>query len=522
MTRKTILLLIAFIIMFSMAVPTTAYSIDNDYAEHWAEGTIQSWLDNGYVTGYTDGSFKPEGFITRAEFTKMINNLFGYTETADIKFMDVNKDDWYYKEIQKAFKAGYINGISKSKFAPNDNLTREQAAVIISKIMNSDLNSTQTSSNTFIDNDKVSVWAKDYVSSAAKARLIKGYDDNSFKPQNPIKRAEAVVTLNRTKITDKTDETDENKTIKILCIGNSFSQDATQYIYDIAQSAGVSVVIGNLYSSGCSLERHWKNAESNYSAYTYYKWTSPDMQTTEKQTIKAAVLDEKWDYITFQQFSGDSGFYSTFQPYLNKLSGYVKKLSPNSKLALNMTWSYASDSTHEYFASYNNNQKSMYYSIADAYNQAIIGTDIDIIIPCGTAIQNARTNPYLNVIDDDLTRDGHHLNTGIGRYIAGLTFFQTLIVNQESITKDLFTDVSFIPDTIDSNEDLAYLAKIAVINAVKYPFIITYDKTEAVDLDLNYVTHCSIPIDPLFFTGIKFRKASNQFVLNKTKGSVRQ
>jgi len=384
MTRKTISLLMAFIIMFSMAVPATAYSIDNDYdyVGHWAEDTIRSLLDNGYVTGYTDGSYKPEEFITRAEFTKVINNLFSYKET------------------------------------------------------------------------------------------------------------------------------DENKTIKILCIGNSFSQDATQYIYDIAQSAGVTVIIGNLYSSGCSLERHWKNAESNYSAYTYYKWTSPDMQTTENQTIKAAVLDEKWDFITFQQFSGDSGFYSTFQPYLNELTGYVKKLSPNSKLALNMTWAYASDSTHEYFASYRNNQKSMYYSIVDAYNQAIIGTDIDIIIPCGTAIQNARTNPYLNAVDDDLTRDGFHLNTGIGRYIAGLTFFQTLIVNQESINKDLFTDVSFIPDTTDSNEDLAYLAKIAVMDAVKNPFRITYDKTEAANLDLTYVTHFSIPIDPLFFTGIKLRKAS--------------
>jgi len=65
------------------------------------------------------------------------------------------------------------------------------------------------------------------------------------------------------------------------------------------------------------------------------------------------------------------------------------------------------------------------------------------------------------------------LDPGIGRYIAGLTFFETLIVNTGNVKSDLFFDVSFIPDTLDSNENLAYLAKIAVMNAVINPFKIT-------------------------------------------------
>lgn len=646
MIKKTISLLLVFIMIFTIAMPTAVLGIDKDYAGHWAEDIIQSWLDEGYVTGYSDCCFKPEGLVTRAEFVKMVNNIFGYTKTADISFTDVNKNDWYYQEIQKAFKAGYIAGVSETKFAPKDNLTREQAAVIISKIMKLDGNSEET--KIFSDSNKISIWAKDYVGSAVKAQLIKGYNDNSFNPQNSIKRAEAVVTLNRTisktdssdliidkagtvvenktvknlhitkevgngevtlknvtvtgellvegggqnsitiedsivnkLITNKADgkvriliegntsvdftsvkygaileqqeltgqgfeevtvekdssvlfATDKNvkwtssnmfvaainaegvvtakntgsaiisvinkdgnktaicevtviekdniidditrpKTIKILTIGNSFSEDATYWIYNIAHSAGVNVIIGNLYFSGCSLETHWTNAINNNAAYTYYKWTSSTMTKTEKQTMKACILDEEWDFITFQQSSGESGLYNTFQPYLNNLIAYVKGLSTNNnvKLALNMTWAYATDSTHESFVNYNSDQITMYNAIIDAYQQAIAETDIDIVIPCGTAIQNGRTNSYLRAVGDELTHDGYHLNGGIGRYIAGLTFFETLIVNNGNVKKDLFMDVPYIPNTYDSNAQLTFLAKVAVKNAVENPFKIT-------------------------------------------------
>lgn len=645
MTKKIISLLLVFTLMLAIAIPTGAYGVDKDYAGHWAEDTIQSWLDDGYINGYSDGNFVPEGLVTRAEFVKMVNNLFDYTEKIDINFADVNQSDWYYQEIQKAFKAGYIAGVSETQFAPNDNLTREQAAVIISKIMKLDLSSTGT--NAFTDSNKISTWAKDYVDSAAAAQLFKGYGDNSFKPQNPIKRAEAVVTLNKTinkteqvdliidkagtvvenKIvknlritkgvgdggvtiknvtitgemlvegggqnsitiedsvvnkltTNKSDGTvriliegktsvdytsvkyntileqqkltglgfeevtvdedssvlfviDKNvrwvssdsnvasinakglviaknigtaiisvttiggkktlvsevtviktsvpedstssKTVKILAIGNSFSEDATYWIYDIAKSAGVNVIIGNLYLSGCSLETHWSNAMKNNATYSYCKWTSSAVTKTTNQTMKASILDEDWDFITFQQASGESGFYNTFQPYLNNLVSYAKGIATNTnvKLALNMTWAYATNSTNESFVNYGNNQITMYNSITNAFQQAISETNIDIVIPCGTAIQNARTNMYLSVLGEELTLDGYHLNEGIGRYIAGLTFFETLVVNNENIKKDLLTEATFIPDTIDSTEDLAYLAKIAVMNAVENPFEIT-------------------------------------------------
>ena len=166
-----------------------------DFQGHWAEAVLQKWLDMGYITGYPDGTFKPEEFITRAEFVKLINDLFGFTETAKIFFDDVNKDSWYYEEVQKAYKTGDIIGVSETQFSPDDNITREQAAIIISRLL--DMKGNDKGADGFYDSSKISSWAKEYVGAVAEYNLIKGYEDNTFKPQNNIKRAEAVVLLDR-------------------------------------------------------------------------------------------------------------------------------------------------------------------------------------------------------------------------------------------------------------------------------------------------------------------------------------
>lgn len=75
----------------------------------------------------------------------------------------------------------------------------------------------------------------------------------------------------------------QQKAIKILAIGNSFSQDAVeQYLYELANAEGIPVIIGNMYIAGCSLERHVKNARSNDSAYAYRK-ISLDGKKIEKK-----------------------------------------------------------------------------------------------------------------------------------------------------------------------------------------------------------------------------------------------
>jgi hypothetical protein len=119
----------------------------------------------------------------------------------------------------------------------------------------------------------------------------------------------------------------------------------------------------------------------------------------------------------------------------------------------------------------------MYENIVSAYKQASYDTGIDMLIPCGTSIQNARTNKSLKALGNELTSDGYHLDTGMGRYIAGLTLFET-IINEENIDRDLYEDVKFIPNIKNCTEDLINLAKKAVKNAVAEPFTITSEKAD--------------------------------------------
>lgn len=265
------------------------------------------------------------------------------------------------------------------------------------------------------------------------------------------------------------------ETIKILSIGNSFSQDTVYYLYDIAKSADINVIIGNLYYSGSSLEIHEKNSKGNLKAYSYQKWTSSEMTEEKNKTMKEVLLDENWDYITFQQSSENSGLYNTYQPYLNNLIEYVKATvkNPGVKFALNMTWAYSTDSKNKGFGVYSYNQFNMYRCIAESYKQALRETEADIIIPCGTAIQNARTNKYLITEGNELTSDGYHLEKGMGRYIAGLTLFEALIVKDKGLDINIYDDVTFVPDTKNTADNLAPLAKKSVIEAVNTPYAIT-------------------------------------------------
>lgn len=226
MHKKTISLLLLFVMIFA-AIPIRTYGENKDYKGHWAESTIKGWIDKGYITGYPDGSFRPEGQVTRAEFVKMANKLYGYTEMSEVAFDDVDQNDWYYADVQKSLAAGYIKGISENKFAPDDCLTREQAAVIAAKITGLEVNA--ESVQMFADKSQISEWAVDYVNAAANAQLLKGYSiDGTFRPKNHITRAEAVVLLDRMSKMTKYDLTVtesgtiiENKTYKNVYISKT-------------------------------------------------------------------------------------------------------------------------------------------------------------------------------------------------------------------------------------------------------------------------------------------------------------
>jgi beta-glucosidase len=213
--------------------------------------------------------------------------------------------------------------------------------------------------------------------------------------------------------------------IRILAIGNSFSEDAVeQNLHELAAADGHQTIIANMYIAGCSLERHLNNARNDKPDYRYRKiGTDGIRHQFNHMTLQKAITDEKWDYISLQQASGLSGCYDTYTPFLPALIAYVKSLAPKGcKIIWHQTWSYAKDSSHDAFKNYGRNQMQMYHSIMNCAQHAMNDNGITMVVPSGTAIQNARTT----FIGDNMNRDGYHLNLNYGRYTAACTWYDAI------------------------------------------------------------------------------------------------
>ena len=226
-------------------------------------------------------------------------------------------------------------------------------------------------------------------------------------------------------------------TLRILAIGNSFSDDGTEYLPGLLEAAGVhNVVLARLYIGGCSLERHCKEYAEGLDEYIYYKSTRNHWETVSKRaTLLDGLKDEPWDIITIQETSGRTGLYETYEEWIPRLVDIIRKeaLNPHATIAWHETWAYASNSDHGMFKLYGNNQEKMYNGIVSCVRRSSEEFGLPVI-PSGDAIQTARGTRLNNdkVVPAtskvyQLTRDGYHLTRQFGRYIAACTWFEALI-----------------------------------------------------------------------------------------------
>lgn len=232
------------------------------------------------------------------------------------------------------------------------------------------------------------------------------------------------------------------KVIKVLAIGNSFSQDAVeQYLYELAHAQGDSLVIGNAYIPGCSLETHYNNILSDTAMYNYRKVVGGVKAKYNKVSLRRIIRDEPWDLITLQQASHLSGLLNTFAP-LRPLKQEVKKYasSLHVQFAWHMTWAYASDFQDKRFTAYDYNQRQMYSAIVSTMLSVLPAVDIQRVIPTGIAIQLGRYR-----FGDILCRDGMHLSLTLGRYIAACTWC-------EFLTGRIVDGNTYHPETITDEE----------------------------------------------------------------------
>lgn len=212
--------------------------------------------------------------------------------------------------------------------------------------------------------------------------------------------------------------------LKILSIGNSFSQDAHKWLPQIGAGYGHEIRGVNLFIGGCSLETHWQHFVSGARDY--------DLEIngafSGKISLPEALRLEQWDVITFQQASHFSGEAATYYPYLIDLCREVRKICGSARIYMHETWAYEIDSAHGGFRQYGCSQRRMYEALKQAYQGAAEAIGCGII-PVGDVIQYLRENaPEFDYGRGGLylTRDGFHLSWLYGRYAAALTWYATL------------------------------------------------------------------------------------------------
>ena len=243
------------------------------------------------------------------------------------------------------------------------------------------------------------------------------------------------------------------ESLKILFIGNSFSLDTAEYTVEIAHALGISnVKVTSLYIGGCSIALHYDNAMQDLPAYRYYTNTGEGWDHVHEHKLSDAVREDDWDWIVFQQGTNDGSRYTSPESYaqLTPLIRHVKQMaSPHARIAFNLTWMGESTRQHHEILSYGGDIAAMRQKLEEVTREVILGNPlIDLLVPTGTAIENARTSAI-----GLLTRDCYHLSMDKGRYIAALTFI--------SVITDLPVDgIDWCPAGVD-----AYAKQVAIESA---------------------------------------------------------
>jgi len=176
-----------------------------DLEGHWAKDDIYSLVEKGIIGGMTATEFKPEEKITRAQFAKLLVKALNIEVKKDaaLSFSDVPAGAWYHDCVAVAVSTGLITGYSDSIFAPDNNITREQMAVILSRALKMKSPAMEIGANTgqaidkFADKGDISPWAREGIAPAVSGGVVSGVSADTFAPKTFVTRAQAAVMVLR-------------------------------------------------------------------------------------------------------------------------------------------------------------------------------------------------------------------------------------------------------------------------------------------------------------------------------------
>ena len=261
------ILVLSFLVI--MILSATCLAADfADMPDNWATSALNAAVDNGLMSG-SDGYIYPDNPMTRAEMAAIIVRATGAETEADISsFSDVNTGDWFYSDMAKAVQMKAFNG-SDGMLNPNNNITRQEAFVVLARVFGLDRQPDKTYSElaAFSDGDQVADWAKDGVNMLIKYGYVGG-NDGRINPLDNITRAEFAVVMDRLvkyyidEPGDYTPETDGNimirsggvninnlTTDKMICVGD-LADDETVTLNNCDMTGLVIVRSGTLSVGG--------------------------------------------------------------------------------------------------------------------------------------------------------------------------------------------------------------------------------------------------------------------------------
>lgn len=270
----------------TMMVGGAAFAVNaDDIHGHWAEKTLQQFIDNGWIQG-DEGGIRPDSTITRAETATVVGAVEEYTEEADVSgYKDVTKTDWFYKQVAKIVKANVMVGVGDNKWAPQGDVTREQAAVIMCKLNDVSVDTkanaadirAQLSKLGYTDANAVSDWAAPYILAAVQNCYMSGYPDHTLRSGNNITRAEAIVMLDKAGATEQ------------------FAYVIMNVPYDdFYKAEGVTAVDGVDAVTSATMKKSRMNTADGLTAGTYYK-TAEDEKSDAIRGVVCTVRVAKSD-----------------------------------------------------------------------------------------------------------------------------------------------------------------------------------------------------------------------------------
>ncbi|MFD0589315.1 S-layer homology domain-containing protein [Paenibacillus sp. GCM10027627] len=209
----------------------------NDISTSYAKNEIINLYNKKIITGTSATSFSPNRAVTRAEFIAILNRLLKLEPVASpiTPYNDVVQNAWYYGFIQAAVQLGIAKGTSATAFAPNQSVTRQEAAVWMARALKQTGNK-PISSTAFKDGDQIADWASASISEVQKLGVIKGDMTGHFRPTDPISRQETAVLMDRVLQKDSWVRELEAKPNERIILGWQYGQTTAQYQNNILQS----------------------------------------------------------------------------------------------------------------------------------------------------------------------------------------------------------------------------------------------------------------------------------------------